>query len=85
MFEYWFHKNEEVHHFTTNDFLQFCSDMTKHYSVLGLGEVMIALFSEQADKLDFLRVTDWNFEYSWTVPGDGDNFDHSRVILRKLK
>lgn len=89
MFEYWFygHDNlnpELVHNGSTNDWLQFCADVAKAYSSHVLGEFVNALFAEHRDKLDFIRIGDWNFEYNIDHPHEEFKRNGRAIILKKV-
>lgn len=60
----------------TSDFLEVCCQIVRCYDELIAGYFITALFEEHGDKLDFLRITDWNFKYE--VDGT-----EKRIILNK--
>jgi hypothetical protein len=81
MFEYHLHglQDRDGHYTytaTTHDFIQVCADIAKCYSPGILGEFVSELFTEHSDKLDFLRVTDWNFDFDWGT--------EEKIQLRKV-
>lgn len=67
MYEYTFTGGNmhDTYFATTYDFIQFCADVTKHFDSKTAGAFIQSLFAAHHDKLDFIRVTDWNFKIEW--------------------
>ncbi len=84
MFEYWFLKGTETHHGTTHDFLEVLSQIAIHFDTQTAGRFTEALLGSKRKELSFLRVTDWNFEFSVNMISRPDEPEQT-IKLHKLK
>jgi hypothetical protein len=64
MFEYWFLGVKGAQHGTTHDFLEVICQITKEFDTETTGRFVSALMEDQRDALTFLRVIDWEFDFS---------------------
>lgn len=81
MFEYWF--NQEAFHGTTSDFLEVVCQITKHYDSETAGRFVGALMDDQREQLIFLRVIEWEFEFSPNLISRPDEPEQT-IKLHKL-
>jgi hypothetical protein len=70
VFEYTFHGLEDgegtfTHTGTTSDFLEVCCQIARLYESQVAMFFVGQLLAAKEKELDFLRVTDWNFEWEW--------------------
>ncbi|MFG2268079.1 hypothetical protein [Streptomyces sp. NPDC048720] len=78
MFEYYFHTPNGTTQEATNDWLQFCADVAKHFGPTALGDFTTELFTklEAEGRLEIARVDLWDFDF--------DMGDSKRIQLVKV-
>lgn len=95
MYEFWFHGVKDPQdpesvepfnfHGTTYDFLEFCCQMGRWYNPQVAGEFVSQLMSAKSDELDFLRITDWNFEVEFATVDSPEKMVHQKIELKKVR
>lgn len=95
MFEFWFYGVKDPQdpeswepfnfHGTTYDFLEFCCQIARWYNAQVAGEFVSQLMSAKKDEIDFLRITDWNFEVEFADIISPTEAIQKKIVLHKIR